>query len=143
MQYSTPYGNLKEGEINVKVNCKLNRKYCGKCCYNTEMMLTEEDIERIAKLGYSREYFVDTTGSFPRLRNVSGHCVFLDEKTGRCMIYDHRPLGCRLYPLIYDVKERRVVVDNLCPKASEIGEETIRKYSKYVEMLVARVLRKL
>jgi len=143
MQYSTLHGNLKINEVNVEVNCKLNGKYCGKCCYNTEMVLTEEDIKRIAGLGYPEEYFVDLTGSFPKLRNVNGHCVFLDEETGKCLIYDRRPLGCRLYPLVYDAKEGKVTVDSLCPKAKEISKETIRKYEKIVKMLATRVLRKM
>jgi len=140
MQYSTLHGNLKRNEVNVEVNCKLNGKYCGKCCYNTEMVLTEEDIKRIAELGYPKEYFVDLAGSFPKLRNVNGHCVFLDEETGKCLIYDSRPLGCRLYPLVYDAKEGKVIVDSLCPRAKEIPEEIIRKYEKFVKMLATRVL---
>jgi len=140
MQYSTPHGNLERNEVNVEVNCKLNGKYCGKCCYNTEMVLTKEDIKRIAELGYPKEYFVDLTGSFPKLRNVNGHCVFLDEKTGKCLVYDRRPLGCRLYPLVYDANEGKVIVDSLCPKAKEISEETVRKYEKLVKILATRVL---
>mgnify|MGYP000029319360 CR=1 FL=1 len=143
IQYLIHHGSLQKGdkEVNVKINCKLNGKYCGKCCYNTEMPLTREDIERIVKLGFPEKYFVNYNGQVPKLKNIEGHCVFLDVRTGKCKIYENRPLGCRLYPLVYDAKEDRVTVDKLCPKFNEVSEETIRKYEEYVKDLASRVLK--
>jgi Fe-S-cluster containining protein len=47
------------------------------------------------------------------LRNVSGKCFFLVEN--RCIVYQDRPEGCRLYPLVYDVDESKFVIDDYCP----------------------------
>lgn len=90
--------------------------FCGKCCYETEMLLSDEDVKRIEELGFSREEFSIVVGGIRKLRNVDGRCFFL--KNNMCSIYDHRPIGCRLYPAVFDGKE--VVVDELCPKKGEV-----------------------
>ncbi len=100
----------------VEVPCRSNDRFCAKCCLDTKMPLTREDIERIKSRGYPEWYFV-TWDDVPRLRNVEGRCVFLGED-GSCSIYEDRPLGCRLYPLVYD-PERGVILDDLCPRRGE------------------------
>ncbi len=78
------------------------------------MLLLPEDIERIENLGYEESYFVVYVDGFAKLRNVDGHCIFFDPTTKRCKIYSHRPLGCRIYPIIFD-EEYGVMLDPLCP----------------------------
>lgn len=108
-------------DIYVKVECKLeNGRYCALCCYNTEMLLSPDDIRRIERLGFKREEFVTVKDGIATLKNVNGHCVFLDVKTGKCRIYPHRPLGCRLYPIVYNVSSGEIEVDSLCPKRDTI-----------------------
>jgi Fe-S-cluster containining protein len=67
------------------------------------MLLSSEDIERLETKGYSEEFFVrfDRAG-YAKLRNREGHCVFYEVEKRRCSVYADRPLGCRLYPVIYD-----------------------------------------
>lgn len=101
----------------VKVNCKVNNMFCGKCCYGTEMILTIDDLLAIINLGYDIKYFSVFRNGFVRLRNVDGHCVFLDPSSNKCKIYSARPIGCRLYPLMYDPEADNVVIDRLCPKS--------------------------
>lgn len=79
--------------------------------------MLKDDIERIESLGYKRSLFAEKRGSFIRLKNVDGHCIFLDPRTGSCRIYEKRPLGCRIYPLIYD-EELGILLDPECPLAS-------------------------
>ncbi|QOJ79426.1 YkgJ family cysteine cluster protein [Infirmifilum lucidum] len=93
---------------------------CGLCCRNTEMVLTAGDIERLERLGFSREAFVELRGRLPRLRNVNGYCVFYDRRTGRCTVYNYRPSGCRVYPLVFD-EERGVAFDPECPLVGEFA----------------------
>lgn len=85
------------------------------------MPLTEADIRRIEKLGYRREDFsVLDDELVPQLRNDSGHCVFLTR--GKCSIYEDRPEGCRLYPLVWDRDTGKVVRDDFCPYTKEFGK---------------------
>ena len=85
---------LLDGKICLKMRCY-------KCCLDTQMILTPSDIERISqKTGLKREDFAWFDGKYWRLKNVYGHCIFLDPITGRCKIYEIRPLGCQAYPVI-------------------------------------------
>jgi Fe-S-cluster containining protein len=103
------------------------------------MPLTKRDIERIKNLGFVEEHFVDRRGRIPRLKNIDGHCVFLDPTTNSCIIYPDRPEGCRLYPLVYEEKSNRVSVDFLCPKADMVSQKLIRELSGALLGLIDRL----
>ena len=51
-------------------------------------------------------------------------CVFLATTSslptapGVCSVYDSRPLGCRMYPVILD-NDDSAILDDLCPHKSE------------------------
>lgn len=105
------------------------------------MPLTKRDIERIKSLGFAEEYFVDRRHRIPRLKNIEGHCVFLDTSTNTCTIYPDRPEGCRLYPLVYDEESDKVLVDPLCPKSHLISQRRIRELSSALLSLIDLLIR--
>jgi Fe-S-cluster containining protein len=115
----------------VKFNCII----CGKCCLGTEMELLPEDVERIMALGYSLDQFAHFDGERWRLRSVNGHCYFLDTGTNRCRIYEHRPVGCRIYPIQYD---GGVYVDKSCPTWQTVPESELRRIGKFLPSFVER-----
>lgn len=121
------------------INCKINGRFCGKCCYDTKMPLTKRDIERIERIGFPENYFIDHRGRIPRLKNVEGHCVFLDPNTNACTIYSERPEGCRLYPLMYDEEKDSIVVDPLCPKAHLVPQKLVRELGSALLSLIRRL----
>ena len=84
---------------------------CHFCCLDTVMPLSLADIKRLAGLGYSVGDFVVFDGGERRLRNVDGRCFFL--RDGLCCVYEGRPVGCRLYPLVMDYGGR-IFVDPGC-----------------------------
>ena len=102
------------------------------------MPLTNEDIERIEKLGYRRQEFAVKVDGIYRLRNIDGKCYFLDE-SNRCRIYDHRPIGCRIYPVILDVETNRAIVDDLCPMKDSVSRKDIKSAEKILRKLVKEV----
>ncbi len=112
--------------MEVRLRCLEVR--CCKCCYETEMPLSEKDVKRIEKLGYSRDDFSIVVDGVRVLRNVDGHCYFL--KDGVCSIYEHRPLGCRFYPVIYDVERRKATVHDFCPLAGEVSISVVKKVER-------------
>lgn len=75
------------------------------------MELTEEDISRISSLGFGN-FHIKFDGA-KLLRNVEGRCFFL--KGNDCIIYDNKPKGCSLYPLIMSVPSRDPMMDEDCP----------------------------
>jgi len=77
------------------------REECNVCCKRSQgVALTSKDYFRIRKY-YPDQVFAERRDHplFPfSLRVRDNSCIFLSH-TGRCNIYNHRPLLCRLYPL--------------------------------------------
>ncbi|MHB2035413.1 MAG: YkgJ family cysteine cluster protein [Nitrososphaerales archaeon] len=93
---------------------------CVTCCYETEMLLTEEDVKRIVGMGFKENFFAAGSDGFKVLKNSKeGRCVFHDGT--QCTIYENRPAGCRLYPIIFDEGLNVPVKDELCPYRDEFG----------------------
>jgi hypothetical protein len=75
------------------------------CCSYPEIEVTRRDIARLAKhLGLTEE---QAEARFTKGARLLRHrkdaifdsvCVFLDQKTRRCGVYDARPGVCRSYP---------------------------------------------
>ena len=86
---------------------------CISCCQGTEMALTEEDIRRIESLGFKKESFAVESKGLVILRNAHHRCVFHDGT--RCTIYDARPKGCKLYPVVFAEYSGHATMDRLCP----------------------------
>lgn len=115
----------------LKIDCRVNGRLCGKCCYKAVVPLTRRDIERITSRGYRFEDFAEYRAGVPVLKNVDSHCVFLDPTTNACTIYEDRPTACRLYPLVYSPK-LWVHVDPACPKAGEVPKEVVVRLASRV-----------
>jgi uncharacterized protein len=109
---------------------------CGICCQQTDMLLSEDDIARLCKLGNIKESFVrfDPKG-YALLKNRQGHCVFYNETEKCCNVYEARPLGCQLYPVIYD-EEIGIVLDSICLAQNTIDEDEKAKKGKRVTELL-------
>ena len=89
------------------------------------MLLSKEDIERLERLGFSREDFTVTGGDgLIRLRNVGEWCYFYDPEEKKCQVYEYRPLGCLIYPVIYSNYEG-VIADELCPMRHTISKREL------------------
>ena len=97
-----------------------HRHRCTACCRGTQMSLTNADVARLGGAGHEGFHFQAEDGTL-RLRNVGGHCVFLEEPTGDCRVYPIRPEGCELYPLVLDTERDRTVLDDFCPHRAEFA----------------------
>ncbi|GAH38464.1 unnamed protein product, partial [marine sediment metagenome] len=85
--------------------------------------LSFEDIELIKKnsidnIGEGDFVFKNENEQF-QLKNIDGHCVFLNYSAKKCNIYEFRPQGCRFYPLIYDINKKKCLLDDDCPKKDQ------------------------
>jgi len=112
---------------------------CGACCRETEMLLANADIERLERKGYSKKFFVrfDSEG-YAKLRNRQNHCIFYDVEKQQCKVYRERPLGCRLYPVIYN-ETKGIVVDSICPAGGNLNEKKLKRKGKKVVKLLEKI----
>ena len=98
---------------------------CGICCEETMMELSSEDIEGLEENGYCLEDFAVIDDCVTRLRNVDGYCYFYSRADKKCQIYEDRPIGCFLYPVVYLANEG-AIVDDLCEMGQTISEQELR-----------------
>jgi Fe-S-cluster containining protein len=103
------------------------------------MLLSEQDITRLVKRGFSKKYFVhlDKQG-YAVLKNTDGYCVFYDRTARRCKVYGGRPSGCRVYPVIVD-EDEGVILDDICPQIGTISSEEKTVKGKRVTKLLERI----
>lgn len=106
---------MNGGELSDGSPCL--RHHCITCCIETEMPLTENDLKDIEKLCFKRAEFTVKSEGEIRLKNRGRQCFFLEGE--RCSIYQNRPEGCRIYPLVYDVNTHKFVFDIVCPFSKE------------------------
>jgi hypothetical protein len=100
------------------------------------MLLSQKDISRLEKLGFPKTYFVkfDRQG-FAQLKNMDEYCVFYDRGNRRCSVYEHRPSGCRVYPVILD-EETGIILDDICSERDTISvREKEVKGKKVIKLL--------
>ncbi len=101
---------------------------------------TSLEISDAVAHGVLESFFPDKSGSQVDLvENPIGEgylCPAFDSKSGRCGIYDVRPLDCRLYPLalMWDASGREVLLgwDSKCPFMRDASSSTIREYAERV-----------
>ena len=126
-------------EIEAEQDTLMHCFRCGLCCKETEMLLLEEDIERLERKGYPRNFFalLDKEG-YAKLRNVQGYCVFHDAKNHRCRVYADRPSGCRLYPVIF-VESIGIRVDNICRSKVTFNDTDVKRKGIKVLKLLERI----
>ena len=119
-----------------------SREYClkcGRCCKETQMLLLKEDLERLTSLGFRVEDFAVKEGKLYRLRNVDGFCYFYDKKRRICRVYDYRPLGCSLYPIVIDVDSGSLTLDDYCPLADTTRMEELKVARIYVKKILSEL----
>lgn len=114
-------------------NCCIDHG-CFQCCLETEMLLSNGDIERIKSLGFPQNFFVIKRDGWLQLKNYNGRCVF--HNGTKCSIYKNRPEGCILYPIIQN-EDMNATFDEDCPHSDkfEISETMIRQASDLVSKL--------
>jgi len=102
------------------------------------MELSSYDVKRLEEAGYRREEFAVIDGGVARLRNVDGLCYFYSIADKKCRIYEKRPLGCYLYPVVHLVSEG-AIVDELCPMGQTISEQELRVKGKILDKLLKKL----
>jgi len=113
---------------------------CGECCKQTEMLLSTGDVARLRKLGYRpNEFTVTGPDGLTRLRNLDGWCCFYDRQAAKCRVYDHRPVGCSTYPVIFS-REEGVVLDELCPERDTVSRKELEAQGRIVVQHLTTIL---
>jgi Fe-S-cluster containining protein len=96
---------------------------CGKCCI--DVCFTKEEFNKFIKNKKINNQVAEC-GNF---YYVSGKCPLLNDDNS-CSIYNERPLVCRAYPVIIDVKndnEQRIFITEFCNNYTTITKQDIKR----------------
>jgi Fe-S-cluster containining protein len=109
--------------------------HCFLCCRETNMLLTNQDVERIQQVGFDTRFFMMQKNGWLQLKNNNGRCVFHNGE--HCTIYEHRPEGCILYPVVYDKDRNCAIRDQECPQRTTFSLSThvVHQLSQLVSTL--------
>ena len=70
------------------------------CCYNFDMInapvLNKHELERIKEFINSEDFYNAFSDNLFSLKTIGNKCIFY--QNNKCLIYDIRPVDCRLYP---------------------------------------------
>jgi hypothetical protein len=102
------------------------------------MELSNDDVKRLAEAGYCPEEFAVMRNGVPHLRNVNGWCYFYSIADKRCRVYEKRPLGCHLYPVVH-VEGKGAVVDELCPMEQTISKKELKTKARILKKLLEKI----
>lgn len=109
---------------------------CANCCKSISPIITQKDIERIAKhlklkiSAFVEQYlYIDNDGDYVY---KSTPCPFL-APDNYCFIYEQRPKACREYPhtdrqKFYQILDITLKNTHYCPATFEIIEKLKKKY---------------
>jgi len=79
---------------------------CGRCCMGGPgvVWVTLRDLREISALrhvseySFRRDYLIGVDSCFIMRSRLNLDCIMLDQRSGRCKIYEARPEQCRDYP---------------------------------------------
>lgn len=121
------YYHLLEEESKA-VNNPLCKKGCNKCCEGTFSISQSEFFMILHSLKITNEiqtYRVKAEEILKEKYELPERCIFVDDYTGACRIYEVRPLICRLYGVVNidgyvcDLIEKdKSVYDKLLPSSN-------------------------
>ena len=98
-------------------------RYCGQCCKKLVVRVNKSEIEKIRKLGYKEEDFLERDLLYRNkfvLKRDNNKCVFLKKhKDGRysCKIYKNRPKTCLQCPFFAKNKVGSCMPNKMYPSA--------------------------
>ncbi len=122
-----------ECEICLLANAPTCSCRCGQCCRHLLIEVSLEDAEREPKIAERGDPMYEhpnltasgkreLIGYFLNSRSEDMACVFLDQATNLCTIYETRPLVCRLFDCDGAGQEQLIELGVLPARASGSGE---------------------
>lgn len=126
-----------------------------RCCIDAAPPITDERQRTIAKFlkekGISAErVFVQTSYTSAKVE-PNGRCIFLDEKTGRCIVHSVKPETCVAGPITFDINVRTgkiewyLKMEKICSLAGIVSrnEKLLQKHLVSAKREILRLVQQL
>lgn len=117
--------------ISVNSKTRFECQRCGLCCILLKVPLLNNNPA-------IREELINSCEFLPKIKN--GQCVFLSKTKGEhsCLIYSHKPIVCDSFPFYYNLQDRKLYANNLCPgigRGKKINLEIVKCKAMDVSLL--------
>jgi hypothetical protein len=94
--------------------------FCTHCCFFSRVeespVVFEHEVNRLRsianKLGITLKFEAVQPGLYRWI--LKGFCPFYNLLARRCMIHEEKPLACKMYPLLLNLKTGEINVSGLC-----------------------------
>ncbi|MDP2719648.1 MAG: YkgJ family cysteine cluster protein [Dehalococcoidia bacterium] len=113
---------------------------CGECCRTDGIVLSSNEVERIASfLGISRKQF-KTLYTFTRNggRFIANPCPFLHNDKPGCAIYTSRPQVCRLFPVNTPATDGMLYCNSACPAGCQAAVKILEYQARIATKVEVR-----
>lgn len=136
---------MKNNPFNFCQNCSGHR-CCGILKKEDAPYLTTHDIKLLKTIpNFKTSNFINKNihpvigKTFYSLSIKNKLCGFFNQKTGRCNIYQYRPLDCRLFPLSIHKENNKyfLILYNHC----QLNKKQIQQLIEYAESEILPILR--
>ena len=116
--------DLRFTQTQFKFKCK---QCANLCCKLGGPLLTQKDAEMIESAGYHLKDILEPINQNPEnlapvgglKTKANGSCIFLqfdtEQNCFQCIIYDHRPTLCRLYPFRFESLGSNLIILKFIP----------------------------
>jgi Fe-S-cluster containining protein len=119
---------VEEEMMSVQVDCSKCQKHCCGMIPNLTPVLTSNEERHFE--GYTTGHPTEDIWKIHTLnKKENGNCVFLDETTHKCTVYEKRPLECVIYPYLLDFSSDKPSIKldtRYCPQC-EVAKSVIKK----------------
>lgn len=72
---------------------------------------------------------------------LRGWCPFFDKKSRKCIIHDRKPLACKMFPLVLDLKSGDIYLSENCLWVKQNGPRPLDDFPNEKKALMNVVLR--
>ncbi|WP_167828120.1 YkgJ family cysteine cluster protein [Thermoproteus tenax] len=108
--------------------------------FHEEMVRLKEEAERRGlKLSFKRLGEVNGVEIYRWI--IDGWCPFFDRKSRKCTIHEKKPLACKMFPLVLDVKTGNVFLSENCLWVRQNGPRPLDDFPAEKKALMKVVVR--
>lgn len=129
---------------------------CSHCCFfvsfdETPILLTDE-VEKLKEL--AKRFKIKEELKFEKLGGVfyrwliKGFCPFYDINERKCIIHKEKPITCKMFPLLINIKNLEISVSLSCDwvranfdKIKNLGEDISKVFPYEYQALIQLVLK--
>jgi Fe-S-cluster containining protein len=72
---------------------------------------------------------------------IEGWCPFFDKNTRKCSIHEKKPLACRMFPLVLDIKTGNIYLSENCLWVKQNGPRPLDDFPQEKQALLKVIVR--